>query len=84
MYVVPRGIPGSESVGPSGASIPDRRLGWHQQFSLWCAKRLSMGRLDDQWDALHERVQPPLVENYLIFSHRTSLSVSLVLYTSLS
>jgi hypothetical protein len=80
------------SVGmPVRIAHPGRRLGWRQQFSLWCAERLSVGRgrespgrLDDRWDAPHERVQAPPVENYLIFSHRTSLSVSLVLYTSLS
>lgn len=66
--------------------IPGRRLGWRRRLCGWWAgrQRARLGKLDDRWDAQHERFRPPYIEDYAILSARTSLSLSLVLYTSLS
>ena len=77
---------GSSIEMPVRTASPGRRFGWHQRLCRWWANRWHKcpRGVDDLWKAQHEQVQPPPVEDYLIFSHRTSLSVTIVLYTSLS
>jgi hypothetical protein len=67
------------------------RLGWHQRLRQWYAKHFSAGcqhavprRLDDQWDALHERVLAPPIEGTLDCIARTHPSWRMVIYTSLT
>jgi hypothetical protein len=67
------------------------RLGWHQRLGQWYAKHCFAGcqravsrRLDDQWDALPERVLAPTIEGPLDCIARTHPSLRMVVYTSLT
>ena|SRR5437870_4023610 len=67
------------------------RLGWRQRLRQWYAWHFSAGsqravprRLDDQWDALHERVLVSTTEGPLDCIARTHPSLRMVIYTSLT
>jgi hypothetical protein len=67
------------------------RLGWRQRLHHWGVRQCFTGdqcavplRLDDQWDARHERVRAPTTEGPLDSMARTHPSLRVVLYSSLT
>jgi hypothetical protein len=67
------------------------RLGWRQRLRQWGVRHCCGGgqrivpqRLDEPWDALHERVRAPTTEGLLDCMARTHPSLRLVIYTSLT
>jgi len=67
------------------------RLGWRQRLRQWDVRQCVAGgqravpqRLDDQWDALHERVLALPSEGPLDSIARTHPSLRTVIYTSLT
>jgi hypothetical protein len=66
-------------------------LGWYQRLRQRYTRHFSAGnrrtvhqRLDDQWDALHERVRASTTEGLLDCIARTHPSLRTVIYTSLT
>jgi hypothetical protein len=71
------------SVRPA---IPGSRLGWLQRLHQWGAGRRleSLRRLNDLWDAQHERVQVQATEDRLDYITRTKPRLGLEIYVTLS
>jgi|SoiMetStandDraft_2_1073263.scaffolds.fasta_scaffold43416_1 hypothetical protein len=66
-------------------------LRWRQRLRQWYARHFSAResacsprRLDDQWDALHERVQAPTTEDSVACIAQTHPSLRMGIYTSLT
>jgi hypothetical protein len=75
------------SIGTSvRPTIPGKRRGWLQRLHQWDADRRleSLRRLDDRWDAQHERVQVQATEDRLDYITRTKPRLGLEIYVTLS
>jgi hypothetical protein len=87
--VPPLSSPGTER-GDTRLDGQTWRRRWRQRLRQWEVRPCFAGdqcavplRLDDQWDARHERVRAPITEGLLDGIARTHPSLRLVIYTAL-